>query len=1057
MFTRVSCRTALAVVNCLLLLVLSGATSADDLDNIIFEGVIRDTAGAAIAGAKVVAVQIDTGVERSATSNDEGQFRIAVGEPGNYRLKASANGFNEHESKTLVTNTGHTYALDMTLAAAGVREQVTIAAVSLPLVDSNRTVVGDTITQRELEGLPILNRDPLQLVFLLGGVSEAPLSTGDLADEGRGVFLRGTPEEAGLFSLTGAPSTSNNITIDGLDNNDDRSAGVRISLNVESIAEVQVITNQYAAEYGRASGGRINIRTRAGASSYHGNFYSYFGDESLNANTYFRNARGVGRIPQQERREGAVLSGPIRNRKDFFFASYERFDVPDFAEVSALVPVARNPLFPLPRPNQSVAPGSETGLFSKEIPTPETNNLINARGDLNFSQAHNAALRFDMFQGRNERSFPGGTRLPETILIGGRNSNSISASDFLIIGKQFVNQARFQYSTLSPRSSASLSSIGVTINSPRVAAGSFTGTDSSPAFVREEKRTQIQDNISLIAGMHLLKAGADLQLIRSSFDDLFAIGGQYTFETVDDFLSNNPSRFIQRFDTESRVSNEVLGLFVQDEWKVIPNLTLSVGLRWDNESVLVDRDNLSPRIAIAWDPFGGKLFRRFKTLAEPGKTVVRAGFGLFFNRALLRTIDDFSLGASTTIVDSDVRPKVLSAVRFPQPISERFLVERFGFAETKFLRRISQNLEIPYTLQTGIGVERQVTRSMVASVDYIFTRGAHLWRESNVNAPVLPRGFQDFSQYLQSRDFDNRPSSSGKRPISGLSADIVRFDSGANTSSTSGSIQLENGVRVLTLGLNAPRSSNIAAALNAIRSLRPDPSLTQVELLESSGNSFYHGGMFSLRYSPGRRASFRAVYTISKFIDEGTTNTASPQDLFDRRTERALSLQDQRHRVTFSGVFRVPFFDLDLAPIISLGSSKPFNIGVGFDRNLNDIENDRPNLITGIGRPTWRRPGSANSADFRSALLLAPIGSSGNLPRNYGLGPGTRTINLRASRTFAIRDRIRVCPSVDVFNLFNNTIFSFGSEFVDRDDSNFLMPSRTQRPRTVVLSLKVSL
>jgi hypothetical protein len=321
----------------------------------------------------------------------------------------------------------------------------------------------------------------------------------------------------------------------------------------------------------------------------------------------------------------------------------------------------------------------------------------------------------------------------------------------------------------------------------------------------------------------------------------------------------------------------------------------------------------------------------------------------------------------------------------------------------------------------------------------------------------LPPGFQNFSQYLQSRDFDNRPNPSGKRPISGSSADIVRFDVGANTSSTSGAIQLENGVRVLTLGLNAPRSSNITAALNAVRFLRPNPSLTQVELLESSGNSFYHGGVFSIRYSAGRRASFRAVYTLSKFIDEGTTNTASPQDLFDRRAERALSLQDQRQRLTFSGIFRVPFFDLDLAPIISFGSSKPFNIGVGFDRNLNDIENDRPNLITGIGRPEWRRPGSAVSDDFKSALLPAPIGSTGNLPRNYGRGPGTRTMNVRASRTFAIGDRIRVRPSVDVFNVFNNTIFSFGSEFVDRDDSDFLMPRRTQRPRTVVLSLKVSL
>lgn len=1044
----------------LILLLLMPATAAsarlDDLDNIVFEGVVRDTAEAVIAGAKVVAIHTSTGVERTAVTNAEGRFRIAAGAPGSYKLKAVAQGFSEEESQDIAATTGRTFTVDFKLRPAGVSEQITVAASSPPLVDRNRTVSGDTIAGRELEQLPIINRDPLQLVFLLGGVTEAPLSTADLASEGRGVFLRGAPEEAGNFSLTGAPATSNNITIDGLDNNDDRSARERISINAESIAEVQIITNQYAAEYGRASGGRINIRTRNGSNSVRVNLYSYFADESLNANTYFRNARGLGRIPQQERREGATISGPIRKRRDFFFASYERLDITDFSEINALVPVATNPLFPLPNPTEPAAPGSQVALFATELSTPETRNLVNSRGDFNFSNSHNASVRFDLLRGENLRGFPGGTRLPETILIEGRNSDSISVSDYLIVGNRFINQGRFQYSRLLPRNKANIDSASIVIRSPRVTAGAFTGSNASPAFARAEKRAQFQDNVSVLFGAHLLKAGADIQLVRSTFEDLFATSGEYTFDTVDQFLANNPSRFVQRFDTTSRLSNNVAGLFFQDEWKVEPSLTLSFGIRWDNESIVDDRANFSPRIALAWDPFGGKLFRRLKRSAAPGKTVVRAGFGVFYNRALLRTLDDFSLGASTITVDSDITPELLSLVTFPNPISDRTIVDRFGIPETQFLRRVSKDLEIPYTIQTGLGIERQITRKMIASAEYIFTRGAHLWRESNVNAPVLPAGFQNFTQYLLSRDFDNRPSAAGTRPISGASADVVRFDLGANTSSTAGAIQNVNGVRVLTLGLNAPRSSNITAALNAVRELRPDPSLTQVELLESTGNSFYHGALFSLRYTLGSRAHFRAVYTLSKFIDEGTTNTASPQDLFDRRAERALSLQDQRHRFTFSGTFQVPRIELDLAPIISFGSSKPFNIGAGFDRNLNDIQNDRPNFLVGIGRPKWRRPGSAPADDVKSALALAPIGTTGNLPRNYGIGPGTRSINLRASRTFGAGDRIRVRPSIDVFNLFNNTVFNFGAEFVDRDDSDFLLPRRTQRPRTVLLGLRVS-
>src|SRR6185503_8355916 len=329
-------------------------------------------------------------------------------------------------------------------------------------------------------------------------------------------------------------------------------------------------------------------------------------------------------------------------------------------------------------------------------------------------------------------------------------------------------------------------------------AGAFTGSDSSPAFAREERRAQFQDNISFLFGSHLFKAGSDVQLVRSRFTDLFATGGQFTFDTVDDFLANRPGGFVQRFNTESHLSNDVIGVFFQDEWRIRPNFTLSMGMRWDNESILEDRDNFSPRVAIAWDPFGGKLFRSFKRLAQPGKTVVRAGFGLFYNRALLRTIDDFSLGSSTLIVDSDVTPDVLSSVRFPAPITDQSLVQRFAVKETGFLRRVSEGLEIPNTLQTGLGIERQMSKSIIATADYVFTRGAHLWRETNINAPILPEGFSSFTEFLQSRDFDNRPTLDGKRPVSGANADVVRFNTGANTSTTQSAIRIENGVRVLT-------------------------------------------------------------------------------------------------------------------------------------------------------------------------------------------------------------------------------------------------------------------
>ncbi|HET9531596.1 MAG TPA: TonB-dependent receptor [Blastocatellia bacterium] len=1024
-----------------------GRSSLDDLDAISFRGAVRDEAGSIISFARVTVRNVASGIEKTVACDEEGRYRIVLHEPGDYLVRANADGFREEKIETPAVVMGRTVRLDIVLYPETVKEQITVAATDPAAVDTSRTVSGDTITIRELESLPIPDRNPLQLVFLLGGVADAPLATSDLAEEGRGQFVRQSPEEAGLLSLTGAPATSNNITIDGLDNNDDRSARERMNLPPEAIAEVQVITNQYAAEYGRASGGRINIRTRGGANAYRADAYAYFADESLNANSFYRNARSLGRIPQQQRRAGGSYSGPLRRGRHFFHTSYERLHVTDSEEIRALLPVRANPLFPLPKPNQPLPDGGPVGLLIDELSTPEDRHLLGGRVDFNFNQSQNLAIRLDLLRGANRRGFPGGTRLAETITSEGRDSDSISASHNFVLSSRAINQARLQYSRLRPRNSAAGSAIGLIIEEPgRVVAGAFTGSSSSPAFAREEIRLQAQESLSILTGNHQLKLGADIQLVRSEFKDLFATGGQYTFDDVASFLASRPSRFIQRFDTESRISNDVAGLFIQDEWKIRPGLTLSFGARWDNEAVLEDRNNFSPRLAVAWDPFSGD---------SSGRTVVRAGFGIFYNRALLRTLDDFSLGRTTITIDSEISPGLLSIVRFPDPISERSMIERFGLKETEFLRRVSPDLEVPYTIQTGLGAERRIGSNMVATADYIFTRGAHLWRETNINAPVLPAGFASFTEYLLSRDFDNRPGADSARPIAATAADVVRFDLSGKTSSTPGALVTRNGLRILTLGLNAPRSSNIRAALNALRSLRPDPSLTQVELLESTGNSFYHGGVFSIRYNRSRLGQFRFTYTLSKFIDEGTTNTASAQDLADRQSERALSLQDQRHRLTLSGSFKLPVLRFELSPVLSFGSSRPFNIGSGFDRNLNDIENDRPDYTRPLERPRWRRPGDALDVRIRDSLKLAPIGSTGWLPRNYGRGPGTRTINLRASRQFNVSERVRLRVAVDAFNLFNNTIFSFGSEFINRDDDDFLVPRRTQRPRTLLLSAKI--
>src|SRR5918912_1165331 len=293
---------------------------AQDLDDVTITGRVADQNGAVVPNATVTAVLVKTGVERSVKVNDEGRYKIIELEPGEYSVRASFQGFATEEKRNIVTVAGQNIQLDFTLRPADVTaEQVVVEEADAPPIDTTRTVVGGTVTTQEVEELPNTTRSPLDLIFTLGGVTEEPLSTRNQAEDrfGTGSQARSAPEEAGIFALAGGPAYSNNITIDGLDNNDDRSARERFQPSLESVAEVQIITNQFSAEYGRASGGRVNLRTHGGTKNLRGRLFYFFRDEALNANSFFNNARGLKRLPLQQHNPGFTLGGPLRWKKLF--------------------------------------------------------------------------------------------------------------------------------------------------------------------------------------------------------------------------------------------------------------------------------------------------------------------------------------------------------------------------------------------------------------------------------------------------------------------------------------------------------------------------------------------------------------------------------------------------------------------------------------------------------------------------------------------------------------------------------------------------------------------
>ena len=1086
---------------------------AQDLDDVTITGRVADQNGAVVPNATVTAVLVKTGVERSVKVNDEGRYKIIELEPGEYIVRASFQGFATEEKRNIVTVAGQNIQLDFTLRPADVTaEQVVVEEADAPPIDTTRTVVGGTVTTQEVEELPNTTRSPLDLIFTLGGVTEEPLSTRDLAED-RNTNPNTTPEEAGTFSLAGGPAYSNNITIDGLDNNDDRAARERFQPSIEAVEEVQIITNQFSAEYGRASGGRINLRTRGGSNKYRGRVFYFYRNDIFNANTPRNKALGLPRLPLEEHDPGFTLGGPVKlpfydgRKRTFFFTAYEYDTVLDAATIDTLVPVQRNPSFPIPAPTTLVGRRLEdtsTGVVAAEIApfvesvsTPVKNHIFTARIDHKFTELHNGSLVYQLGRQNNLRQFGGGNRLAEALQGRTRNSDAISYSDNLVFSPNVVNQARTQFSRLTPAVEASGGErkpvVLITLNDPLPSADPearsgtlVAGSSTSGSTDRRESRFQVQDALSWIVGAHSLKTGFDVQHIRSTFIDLSDVSGTFNFASAGDFLANAPSRFRQNFQTESTQLNTYMGFFAQDEWRLKSNLTMSYGLRYERESIIRDNNNFGPRFALAYDPF------------RSGKTVIRAGAGIFYNRALLRTIDDFTLGRQQLIFDTNDlvdpttgrtlttaqrRAFIAANLHFPDVLTaDSALVKQFGSLNTNFSRRLDPTLRIPESYQANVGFERQVGRAWVFEANYTYNRGIHLWREFNANAPRLPAGFASFREYLLSRDFPNfRPCVGCPRPLYDVSTagELVRFSTVSTDPTNPNAIGriIELGVPISVFNLNSVSSTTtLGVALDALNALRPDPTRAEVEQLAAIGNSFYHGLTLELRRrfrrsKTGFGFSFRAAYTLSRLIDDGIVNTSDALRPGDFRNERSRSLLDRRHRFVFSGTFDTPQWlgRLRFSPILRVASGAPFNISIGGnDRNLDDVGNDRPIFTGDLSLLHFREPGEPLNPALLTAFALPTIGQTGNLPRNAGIGPGLFLFDLNITREFRLEGRMRLRPVVEIDNVFNKTVLSFGTEFINFTGlsqtatpaqrqaflDSFLVPTRTLRPRQIRIGIR---
>lgn len=1137
------------------MLVISTFSFAQDLDNVTISGKVTDSNNAPIVGASVVARLTATGIERTVVTNDEGRFNIIKLEPGAYSVKFSAQGFGAKEQKDLVTIAGQNVQLNISLAPAGVtaEQTITIDGDDAPAVDITRTIVGGTITKREIEELPTNSRNALDLVLTLGGTAEEALSVRDLAED-RNQNPSTPPLEQGNFSLSGGTSYSNNITIDGLDNNDDRSSQDRFQPPIDSIGEVQVITNQFSSEYGRASGGRINLRTKSGSNKFRGRAFMFFRDDNLNANTWYNNSRSLPRLPLTEYNPGFTLSGPVilpfgegksiyngRNRT-FFSVSYEYTDLQDTTQVDTYVPVGVNPRFSLPvstggtptcdiiTANACTSNPPTAALvapYFSTLDTPSINHAFIAKFDHKLTSNNDMNFVWQLGRRNNKRTtVVTSRRLDEATQAKITATDAYNFTDNHVFGPNLVNQFRLQYSIYEPSYETDNPDNAVVILSYRnpltnsrttlTAGNSTTSGSGADAFAgaRQEKRWQFQDSMTYIVGNHIVKFGADYHRIDSKAVVLADATGTYNFANVLQYQNNEISQFRQNFGDANTVKNNYLGVFVNDEFKLVSNLTLSYGLRYERETAISDNNNFGPRLGIAWDPF------------KSGKGVIRFGAGIFYNRVLLRTIADsiqnaqpnlFQFDSNTITTTNSAQARVLTAIaqRFPDGFATaadlKTLISTVncgtvavpvncssnsGFlantgSQGNPLRSADPNIKIPESYQFNVGFEREIGKGFVFEANYTWNKTVHLWRDTNINAPILPAGYTDWTAYLVANPFVmlnfNGNTSRTYRFVLGATNDEsgLTREGGGNCVSNINVTCIVN-LNTVNESLTLPTATSATASAGlggpagiaklAINKFRPDPTvIDEKSYISSIGNSFYQGVILELRsrfrkLGYGFSSSFRAAYTLSRTKDDGLNNTANAEANGDFRREFSKTSQDRTHRFALSGTFDTPrwFGKLRLSPIFRYGSSAPFNLGIGYDRNLDDLSTDRLNYSGNLKDIVVREPGSAFPTAFVTGLSLQPIGSKGgNLGRNAGKGPTMYLFDLNVTREWAFTERLKLRPSIEFGNILNAAVFSYGAQFIDfrpfdstptalqqQAYENILIPTRTYRQRQIRIGLR---
>lgn len=916
-------------------------------------GRVTDPSRRAIAGAIVTVRSRENSSVRRAGTGADGRYELNALRPGAYSVRVEAPGFQAALRDDVALPLQGSVVVDVQLSPSLV-EEVSVAA-TLPLLDPGNTAGGLFVGREEIGSLPLPGRVFTDLALL--DASLRPVAPGTFYGE-----------RASVFTGNGQGGRSNSFLVDGLDNND-ATVGSRTNalLSEEVIQEFRVLTDGFAAEFGRASGGVLNVLTRSGGNEVRGGVF-FQGTSGISEPGAF--VSSLPPVPDSEdvprrSRFGGTVSGPLRKDRSFYFLAYEETDAD---EVAPFVGVQRDGT----PGGRFLAPGDDRNAFLKLDWVPAPEHRVDVR--LSWDRAQLGGVNV------------GGITTPEAGHRVDEDDVQIAASLTSVLGAHWVHEVRLlgSRSTTAQRANSALPGV----DRP---SGIFGGNHLQLQD-RDEDRLQVVDNVSWFRGRHAFKFGLDVQRVRVSITTAFNPNGLFLYSTdrpfepgdnglggvgqegfdddddgtvdeVPDFDSYPLVYQLIRGSPSGRFDDTVLALFAQDQVALTDELRLSYGLRYDldtfelddryairpgpsNGGADADRNNVAPRLSLGWTPSDRLLFR--------------AGVGVFFDKVVLGFPAISSITGQQTLGLAFVGPLQIPCNENLDRNNCRQVLDDLLVSDPRFSLYFTtgDELDTPYTVQGSVGVETRVGRSTVFSAGVVRARGYHI--------PLLV----DLNPVTEFFLVDNDPS----RPFP-----IHRV-----------------------------------------------PEIGSIASIETVGNSWYHAIELGLvrREGPLR---YRVSYAYSRSEDQGSDPLRGgiylPPDSDDLAGERARSDNDQRHRLVVSGRWETPFWGIVVSPVVTYATGMPFSVEVSQDPNGDGLNNDRP---CSAYDPT--QPCTGSNVRYRLPRNTGedtPMSLVNDLRAELGLAPVTRLeepdflqADVRVSRTFAAK-RATFEAFLQVINAFN--------------------------------------